>query len=120
MPRRFLSGAVSSPNSAWRGTQGVNVVLRAVLEELVLDELADELAEELQSNKWDKEKMLGWLRKGSTEFSSSSLRSMIAECDRKEARLQRSFENLVPKMWKGGMFGANVWGSKFGRQAEFL
>ena len=114
------SGAASSASSAWRGLQGVSIVLRAVLEELVLDELADELAEELQQNKWSKEKLAGWLRNGSSEFSSCTLRSMIAECDSKEARLLRTLENLVPQMWKGGMFGANVWGGKFGKKAEFL
>ena len=114
------SGAASSASSAWRGLQGVSIVLRAVLEELVLDELADELAEELQQNKWSKEKLAGWLRNDSSEFSSSTLRSMIAECDSKEVRLLRSLENLVPQMWKGGMFGANVWGGKFGKKAEFL
>jgi hypothetical protein len=39
---------------------------------------------------------------------------MIEECDRKEAALLRTMGDLVPRMWKGGLFGSR------GRKAEFV
>ena len=116
-----VSARKSDAGSAFRGAQGVDLVLRAVLEELVLDEVTDATVEELQNNKWSKEKLTGWLRHGHAEFSSSALRSMIAECDRKEEALLRCMDNLVPKMWAGGgMFGSNVRNGKFGKKAVFV
>ena len=81
--RKDLGSTPSS--SVWRGKQGVDLVLRAVLEELVLDELADATVEELENNKWNKEKLTGWLRHGVTaELSNSALRTMIAECGQRD------------------------------------
>ena len=104
-----------APTSAWRAAKAYEIVLQAALEELVLDELADGVVEELQNNKWSRERMGGWLRHGGqTEVSRPALATMIEECDRKEAALLRTMGDLVPRMWKGGLFGSR------GRKAEFV
>jgi len=104
-----------APTSAWRAAKAYEIVLQAALEELVLDELADGVVEELQNNKWSRERMGGWLRHGGqTEVSRPALATMIEECDRKEAALLRTMDDLVPRMWKGGLFGSR------GRKAEFV